>query len=79
MITIGADFIASRRLRRKKVYDLFAHLTSQNHFGFCHSAKRTKMCNKNSFSKMLAIGAIQFTGLAVILALCKWNEIIRID
>ena len=28
---------------------------------------------------MLAIGAIQFTGLAVILALCKWNEIIRID
>ena len=24
MITIGADFIASRRLRLKKVYDLFA-------------------------------------------------------
>ena len=37
---------------------------------------KTKMCNKNSFAKMLSISGVQFTGLAVILVLCeyiKWH------
>ena len=40
MITIGADFIASRRLRLKKVYDLFA-------FNVTKSLRILSFCKEN--------------------------------
>ena len=41
-------------------------------FKLLNNKKERKMCNKNSFAKMLSISGVQLTGLAVILALCKF-------